>query len=291
MRWRLCLATFLFCALAACGAGAEAAPTPATPQATPTLLGTANPPTPSLAPPTPKPPVCIFRVGASDEAGLYRFDWQNATITLQTKIGPLIVDGPRTLVPGPRQVLLIHDTHFDGTGSLNINFAPGGTLVDDPALGLQEVHDAGGGVVSEAMADPAGDTHGLPAYLDIVRVERTYGYYPNSQVRVYLAGIHTGAFIWNWQSVSVSVAGQTFTQQTFFDNHVVLSQTDSQGRVTGWDGPVTVDGNAVVFSLLAGPDQSVSAATANSGGPADSAGPYPQDHMRKYWQAAGQWCP
>jgi hypothetical protein len=292
MIWlRLHLVVACLGALAACAGAAPPTPEPAGPAPTPTLLGTADPPKPAQAPATPRPSICIFRTGPSDEAGVYRFDWQNATLTLSTKIGPLIVDGPRNLAPGPRQLVLLHNFHFDDPGSVNINFAPGGTLIDDPGRGVQEVRDPGGTLVSQAWTDPVGDAGGLPAYLDIVRVERSFGYYPNSLVRVYLAGIHSGPFIWNFQSVSVIVGGVTFTQQSYYDNRIALSQTDSQGRTSSWAGPVTVGGNVFSFPLEIGVDQPVSASTATSSGGGDVAGPYPQDFMQKYWQAASQKCP
>ncbi len=274
----------------ACAAPTTLPPRSPVPQETPTLLGTNNPSTQTVPTALPKPASCFFRTNPTDEIGVYRFNWQNATITLNTKIGNLIVDGPRDLTPGPRQLVLLHNTQLTAQASVIVNFDPGGTLIDDPLNGVQEVRDAGGTVVIQNMTDPQGDTKGMPAYLDIVRVERTFGYYPNSVVRVYLAGIHTGQYIWSSQNVSVAVAGQTYTQTNFSDGRIALTQTDTVGRVTDWAGPVTVTGNVFAFALQVGVDQPVSAATITSSGGGDTTALYPVEAMNQVWQAVKQHC-
>ncbi len=258
---------------------------------TPTLLGTANPPTrvPSTA--TPRPDSCIFRTDRTTEFGLYRFEWDNATFTLDTKIGLVIIDGPRTLTPGPRQLVLIHNADLPPSFGVAINFDVGGSLIYDPASGVQETRDAGGSVTIQNMTDPVGDANGLPAYLDITRVERTFGYYPNSTVRVYLAGVRDAPQIWTYQSITITVGGETYTRQSYSDGSIVLTVTDSQGRVRDWPGPVTVEGNVVSFALQTGVDQAVSASTFTSGGNGDTVGPYPVENMQSVWDAAKQFCP
>jgi hypothetical protein len=277
--------------LTACGAATPAAPTQALPPERPTLLGTANPPPRAPATPIPTPATCIFRTSPTDEIGLYRFNWDNATITLNTKIGSLIVDGPRDLTPGPRQLVLLHNTQLPPQAGVIVNFDQGGTLIDDPLNDVQEVRDAGGTVVVQAMADPAGDTKGMPNYLDIVRVERSFGYYPNSVVRVYLAGIHTGQYIWSSQSVAVSVAGQTFIQSNFSDGKIGLLQTSASGKTSEWAGPVAVSGNSFAFSIQVGVDAAMSAATyTSSSSSVDAVGPYPVKEFDDIWQAVTGRC-
>lgn len=290
-RLRCLVLNMLMLLLSACASGARSSTPPDPPPFTPTLLGTANPPTHPPATAAHRPAACIFRTSPADEIGVYRFDWQNAALTLDTRIGPLIVDGPRSLAPGWRRLILLQNTRLAGPSSVIVNFDVGGTLVDDPLLGVQEVRDAGGTVVTQTMADPAGDTRGLPDYLDIVRVERAFGYYPNSLARVYLAGIHSGPYIWTFQSVAVSVAGVTYTQQNYYDGRIALIETDGQGRVKPWPGPVTVEANAFAFALQTGIDQGLTAFTSTSSGGGDVAGPYPAEAMQAVWEAARRSCP
>lgn len=277
--------------LAACAAPTATQPGTLVPQERPTLLGTSNPPTATKPTPIPTPASCIFRTGPNDELGLYRFNWDNATITLNTKIGSLIVDGPRDLTPGPRQLLLLHNTKLPAQAGVTINFDVGGTLIDDPLNDVQEVRDAGGTIIQQNMADPANDTKGMPNYLDIVRIERSFGYYPTSVVRVYLAGIHSGQYIWSNQGVSVLVGGYTFTQRNYADGHIGLFQTNTRGQTSDWDGPVTVSGNSVSFNLQVAVDKPISATTfTSSSALVDTAGPYPMDAMAQVWQAVKQRC-
>ena len=261
------------------------------PRLTPTLLGTANPPTRVSPSATPQPDTCIFRPSPIDEIGLYRFNWDNATITLDTKLGPIIVDGPRTLTPGPRQLILVHNAELSAASNVSLNFDVGGTLIYDLANDAQETRDAGGTVLIQSLTDTHGDTLGLPAYLDIIRVERTFGYYPNTIVRVYLAGVHTGDFIWTFQSVSVSLGTETYTQQKFYDGKVALTVTDTKGRTKDWAGPVTEAGNAVSFTIQTGWDDPVAAATITSSGGGDTAGPFPVEAMQRVWDAVKEFCP
>lgn len=287
----ICHLSFLF--LTACSPQQPNHPTANAqpPNLTPTLLGTANPPTRAPASATPRPTTCIFRTSPTDEIGLYRFDWQNATITLDTKIGALIVDGPRGLTPGPRQLILLHNTQLSPQSSVIVNFDVSGSLIYDPLNSVQEVRDFGGTLVTQTMTDPTGDTKGLPDYMDIARVERTFGYYPTSLVQVYLAGIHPGKYIWTFHSVAVSLAGITFTQRNFFDGTLALTETDSQNRVKEWPGPVTVTDNVYTFALQVGVNDPVMAATTTSSGGGDLAGPYPTAALQKVWEAAKQFCP
>ncbi len=289
MRRLILLHLFLFL-LIAC----TAVPTPAPVTdrlATPTLLGTVSAVTrlpPTL---TPQPPTCIFRTGPDTEFGLYRFTWDNATFTLDTKLGPLIVDGPRTLTPGPRQLLLFHNVTSSPAAGFAINFDVGGTLLWDPAHGAQEVRDAGGTAFIQTLTDPTGDANGLPPYLDIIRLERTFGYYPNSIVRVYLAGVRTAPQIWTFQSIGLTLGGSTFTRQSFADGRIAHTQTDGKGPPTNWPGPVTVADNVVSFALQTGVGDAVGAFTATSGGAGDTVGPYPLADMQAAWDAAKKSCP
>jgi len=287
------LFVFSFLSLIALIACATATPTdqPAPQLPTPTLLGTVTPPTLGAPTVTPQPNACFFRTDAHTEIGVYRFDWQNFTFTLETEIGEVIIDGPRTLPPGPRQLILAHNTDLPPSFGLAINFDMGGTLIYDPAVGLQETRDAGGTVLIQNMTDPLGDARGLPDYLDIVRVERSFGYYPTSTVRVYLAGVRKTPQIWTFQNVTVSMGKETFTRQSMADGKINLTVADAQGRVKEWPGPATMDGNVVAFDLQTGVDQAASAATSTSGGEGDVAGPYPLAQMQTLWEAAEKFCP
>lgn len=260
-------------------------------KATPTLLGTVNPPTHLAPTATLRPSTCFFRTDTQTEIGVYRFDWQNYTFTLNAKIGDVIIDGPRTLTPGPRQLILVHNQELPPAFGLAISFDVGGALIYDPATGVQEIRDAGGSITAYSMTDPLGDAQGLPDYLDIVRIERSFGYYPNNTVGVYLAGVRTTPQIWTFQNIAVSVGKETYTRQSFADGKIKLTVTDSQGRVKEWPGPATMDGNVAAFNLQTGVDQTVSATTSTSGGEGDFAGPYPVDRMQTLWEAAKKFCP
>lgn len=268
-------------------------PTPSLePLPTPTLLGTVVSRTtrePSTA--TPRPATCVFRRSPTDEVGVYRFSWDNATITLDTKMGPVIVDGPRNLTTGERQLILTHVASPPPTLDVIINFDVGGSLLYDLNSNVQEVRDSGGSVQIQTLADPANDTKGMPPYLDIVRVERNYGYYPNNTVRVYLAGIQSGPLIWSFQDVAVQVGDTTFTYRKDFNDKVELIETDSLGRDQKWAGPVTATDNVVAFELQVGVGEAVTATTRTSSGPVDSAGPYPVQAMKQLWDSAQQFCP
>jgi hypothetical protein len=262
------------------------------PEPTPTLLGTVRAATTSEPPTsTPRPDTCVFRLGPDDEVGVYRFDWDNATFTLDTKLGPIIVDGPRTLTPGPRQLILTHPANRPPDLNVIINFDVNGTLLYDVAAGVQEVRDAGGTVQLQNLTDPANDTKGMPTYLDIVRVERNYGYYPTNTVRVYLAGVHSGALIWSSQDVAITVGKQAYTYRKVFDESIQLLETDSLNRTNEWKGPVTVEGNVVAFELQVGIGDAVTATTSTSSGSVDIAGPYPVQSMQALWDSANQFCP
>ncbi len=268
-------------------------PTPqplSAPATTPPLLGTVNSPTRTPAASTPSPGTCLFRTDATTEIGLYRFDWQNFTFTVDTKIGPVIIDGPRTLTPGPRQLILVHNLQLPASFGVIVNFDAGGTLVYDPANGAQEIRDAGGSVIAQSLSDPLGDAKGLPAYLDIVRIERAFGYYPTSTVRVYLGGVRAASQIWTFQSMMVTLGGDMFTRQSFADGKIVLAAVDSRGRAIDWPGPATAEDNVVTFSLQTGVDQPVAAATATSGGDGDIVGPFPIEEMKTIWETAKKFC-
>jgi hypothetical protein len=291
MRSLILISLISFFSLTSCSPASSTPPHPQTPSITPTLLGTIHPLTRTPPTATPLPGTCLFRTDAKTEIGLYRFDWQNFTFTIDTKIGPVIIDGPRTLAPGPRRLILIHNTQLSSSFGVTINFDIDGTLIYDPANGAQEIRDAGGSVISQSLSDPLGDANGLPAYLDIVRVERVYGYYPTSTVRVYLGGVRTASQIWTFQSVMVTLGDDTFTRQSFADGKIVVSAADSRGRPIDWPGPATAEDNVVTFALQTGVDQPAGAATATSGGGGDTAGPFPVETMKTVWEAARKFCP
>lgn len=285
-----------FLLLSACAAQSPTYPATQPPLPTPTLLGTVNPAAPlneveALPSSTPRPAACIFRTDRETEYGVYRFEWENVGITLDTKLGPINVDGPRGLPPGPRQLILVHNAGLPASFGVAINFDVGGSLLYDPANGVGETRDVGGTVLIQSMADPTNDANGLPPYLDIIRVERTFGYYPNSTVRVYLAGVRDAPQIWTYQSVAVSLGGETYTRQSYSDGRIGLTVADSQGRVKDWPGPAAVEGNVVSFALQTGVAESLSASTFTSGGGGDTAGPYPVDAMQAVWDAAKEFCP
>jgi hypothetical protein len=262
------------------------------PQPTPTLLGTVRAVTTRNAPTaTPRPDHCVFRTGPADEVGVYRFDWDNATFSLDTKIGQLIVDGPRGLTTGPRQLILTQPDSHPPNLSVIINFDVDGSLLYDVSQSAQEVRDGGGSVQVQTLTDPADDTKGMPTYLDIVRVERSYGYYPNNTVRVYLAGIHSGALIWSFQDVAIQIGSKTYTYRKVFDETIQLLETSATNQSKPWDGTVTVENNVVSFNLQVGIGETFTATTATSSGPVDTAGPFPATNMQDLWNATKQYCP
>ncbi len=291
MRPLILISLISFFSLTSCSPAVSAPQHPQLPLPAPTLLGTVHPLTRTPPTATPVPDTCLFRTDAKTEIGLYRFDWQNFTFTIDTKIGPVIIDGPRTLTPGPRQLILIHNLQLPSSFGVSVNFDALGTLIYDPANGAQEIRDAGGSVTSQSLGDPLGDANGLPAYLDIVRVERAFGYYPTSTVRVYLGGVRAASQIWTFQNVIVTLGGETFTRQSFADGKIVVSAVDSRGRPIDWPGPATAEDNVVTFALQTGVDQPVGAATATSGGEGDTVGPFPVETMKTFWEAAKKFCP
>jgi hypothetical protein len=269
----------------------SAPPTPSIPAATPTLLGTVPGPAAAAPTPTPRAGACIFRPSPATEIGVYRFNWDNATFTLDAKPGPVIVDGPRNLNPGPRQLILAHDVNASTSLNVVLNFDLGGSLVYDLRSSAQEVRDAGGTVFIQTLADSVGDVRGLPPYLDIVRLERTFGYFPNSLVRIYLGGVRSGPPIWTFQNLTVSLGDELYTRRSSFDDQTALTVTDAQGRTQKWQGPVTVEENIVTFALQTGWKDPVSAATSTSGGDADATHAFPVETMQQIWEAALQRCP
>lgn len=268
--------------------------TPATtetaPQPTPTLLGTVSPPPQPAPTPTEARRQCLFRLGAQDEAGLYRFNWLNFTFSIDTKIGTVIIDAAHTLEEGPRQLILAHNSKLPQPFGLAFNIDVGSTLIYDPAAGAQEVRDAGGTVTSQSLTDARGDANGLPAYLDIIRMERTFGYYPNNTVRVYLADVRTAPQIWTFQAVSVMLGGVTYTRKAFADGRVDHLVTDAKGKVAVWDGPITVEGNVLTFMFQTGVDQPMGGATATSGGAGDVVSLFPASRMQTLWDGAARSC-
>jgi hypothetical protein len=110
-------------------------------------------------------------------------------------------------------------------------------------------------------------------------------------VRVYLAGIHPGRFIWTYHEVAVAVGSQTFVQRNNYDSTLALIELDAQGRAKDWGGPVTVENNITTFALQVGVGEPVTATTTTSSGGGDVAGPYPTERMQKVWAAAKEFCP
>ena len=257
----------------------------ATPQ--PTLTPTVSPsatPAPSATPPR---SVCVFRNESNIEVGVYRFEWTNIGIKLNTRIGTLNVDGAKNLKAGLRQLILSHNKRLPDAFGIAINFDVNQILLFDPMLDAQEIRDTGGTVIAQSVNDAPGHHGGMPAYLDIARVEREFGYYPNSTIRIYLTDVQPIPQVWNYQTIGVTLGKESFRRRSYADGRIELLSTDSQ--VTSFTSKM-LEANVFSFEVQTGWDQAMQAFTGTSSGDGDSV-LYPMKMMKEMWDGAKRFCP
>ncbi|MBI5053911.1 MAG: hypothetical protein HZB52_11685 [Chloroflexi bacterium] len=263
----------------------------ATPQPTLAPIPTVTPsstPEPSATPPR---SVCVFRNESNVEVGVYRFEWNNIGIKLNTRIGTLNVDGAKTLKAGWRQLIIVHNKRLPESFGVAINFDVNQTLLFDPTLDAQEVRDAGGTVIAQSVNDVPGHHGGMPAYLDIARVEREFGYYPNSTSRIYLADVQPIPQVWNYQTIGVTLGKESFHRRSYADGRIELLTTISKGTPSAWQGTVKMlEPNVFSFEVQTGWDQAMQAFTGTSSGEGDSV-LYPMKAMKELWEGARKYCP
>lgn len=259
----------------------------ATPQPTLTPTHTVSPsaaPAPSATPPR---SVCVFRNESNLEVGVYRFEWNNIGIKINTRIGTLNIDGAKNLKTGWRQLILVHNKRLPESFGIAINFDVNQTLLFDPTLDAQEIRDSGGTVIAQSVNDAPGHHSGMPAYLDIARVEREFGYYPNSTIRIYLTDVQPIPQVWNFQTIGVTLGKENFARRSYADGRIELLTTDSKGS------PFTskmLDANVFSFEVQTGWDQAMQAFTGTSSGDGDSV-LYPMKAMKELWDGARKFCP
>ncbi|MBI5348150.1 MAG: hypothetical protein HZB77_02355 [Chloroflexi bacterium] len=263
----------------------------ATPQPTLAPIPTVTPsstPEPSATPPR---SVCVFRNESNVEVGVYRFEWNNIGIKLNTRIGTLNVDGAKTLKAGWRQLIIVHNKRLPESFGIAINFDVNQTLLFDPTLDAQEVRDAGGTVIAQSVNDASGHHGGMPAYLDIARVEREFGYYPNSTIRIYLTDVQPIPQVWNYQTIGVTLGKESFHRRSYADGRIELLTTISKGTPSAWQGTVKMlEPNVFSFEVQTGWDQAMQAFTGTSSGEGDSV-LYPMKAMKELWEGARKYCP
>src|SRR3990172_2185510 len=92
--------------------------------ASPTLtpIPTVTPPPTPEPSPTPPRGLCVFRNEANVEVGVYRFEWNNIGIKINTRIGTLNIDGAKNLKAGLRQLIIIHNKRLPESFGIAINF-------------------------------------------------------------------------------------------------------------------------------------------------------------------------
>ncbi len=255
-------------------------------------------PTPTVSPsatpaPSPTPPrsVCVFRNESNVEVGVYRFEWDNIGIKINTRIGTLNVDGAKTLKAGWRQLIIVHNKRLPESFGIAINFDVNQTLLFDPTLDAQEIRDSGGTVIAQSVNDAPGHHGGMPAYLDIARVEREFGYYPNSTIRIYLTDVQPIPQVWNYQTIGVTLGKENFARRSYADGRIELLTTVSKGTPSAWQGAVKMlEANLFSFEVQTGWDQPMQAFTATSSGEGDSV-LYPMKMMKELWEGARKFCP
>ena len=261
--------------------------------APPTLAPTHTVTPPTAIAPTATPPrsVCVFRNESNVEVGVYRFEWDNIGIKLNTRIGTLNMDGAKTLKAGWRQVIIVHNKRLPESFGIAINFGVNQTLLFDPTLDAQEIRDAGGTVIAQSLNDAPGHHGGMPAYLDIARVEREFGYYPNSTIRVYLTDVQPIPQVWNYQTIGVALGKENFARRSYADGRIELLTTTSKGTPSAWQGKVKMlEPNLFSFEVQTGWDQPMQAFTGTSSGEGDSV-LYPMKVMKELWSEAKRFCP
>ncbi|MBI5714192.1 MAG: hypothetical protein HZC38_12340 [Chloroflexi bacterium] len=262
-----------------------------TPQPTLAPIPTVTPsstPEPSATPPR---SVCVFRNESNVEVGVYRFEWNSIGIKLNTRIGTLNVDGAKNLKAGWRQLIIVHNKRLPESFGVAINFDVNQTLLFDPTLDAQEVRDAGGTVIAQSVNDASGHHGGMPAYLDIARVEREFGYYPNSTIRIYLTDVQPIPQVWNYQTIGVTLGKESFHRRSYADGRIELLTTISKGTPSAWQGTVKMlEPNVFSFEVQTGWDQAMQAFTGTSSGEGDSV-LYPMKAMKELWEGARKYCP
>ncbi len=276
----LCFPYLLYFLLTAC------VPPATSPLPTQTVPPSATP-VPSATPPR---SVCVFRNESNVEVGVYRFEWNNIGIKLNTRIGALNVDGAKNLKAGWRQLILVHNKRLPESFGVAINFDVGQTLLFDPTLDAQEIRDAGGTVIAQSVNDVPGHHGGMPPYLDIVRIEREFGYYPNSTIRIYLADVQPIPQVWNYQTIGVTLGRESFHRRSYADGRIELLAADSKGTPSAWQGTVKMlEANLFSFEAQTGWDQPMQAFTGTSSGEGDSI-LYPMKAMKELWDGARRFC-
>jgi len=259
----------------------------------PTLTPTQTVPPPPSPEPSATPPrsVCIFRNESNIEVGVYRFEWNNIGLKLNTRIGALNIDGAKNLKAGGRQIIIVHNKRLPESFGVAINFDVGQTLLFDPTLDAQEIRDAGGSVIAQSVNDAPGHHGGMPPYLDIVRVEREFGYYPNSTIRIYLADVQPIPQVWNYQTIGVSLGKESFYRRSYADGRIELLTADSKATPSAWQGTVKMlEVNLFSFEVQTGWEQPMQAFTGTGSGEGDSVS-YPMKMMKELWEGAKRFCP
>ncbi|MBI4631343.1 MAG: hypothetical protein HY740_06435 [Chloroflexi bacterium] len=131
----------------------------------------------------------------------------------------------------------------------------------------------------------------MPAYLDIARVEREFGYYPNSTIRIYLADVQPIPQVWNYQTIGVTLGKESFHRRSYADGRIDLLTTISKGTPSTWQGTVKMlEPNVFSFEVQTGWDQAMQAFTGTSSGEGDSV-LYPMKAMKELWEGARKFCP
>lgn len=297
----LSLAALAALLLPACRPQPPAAPTPVLP--TPTIIGAdllqASPTHPiSLAPTIyERPGMCSFPyVFAPREppqhAGVYRFNWQGAELTLDTAGGPLSVTGTAEASTGPRAVAILHNGPLPPRVVVDVNFVPDAWWVFIAARSTMEIRNSAGAAVQQTVFDPPGDVRFGPEHLDILQVDRLFGPGAEFLIRIRLAEPPPlqSTPVWTWDSRTVLLGDRRYTARVFADGKVESGMYTSLGGYRTWDGGVEVEPTSAAWVFEASADLPFSAATSTSAADGDATDVFDVEAMRAFFEAARQAC-
>ena len=280
-------------------AAATAAPT-AIP-ASPAPFGTAfQLPTTQAATATPaaasRGSVCAFPItladGSAYEAARYNFIWQQGVTTqeLNTRAGPLQMEGQVTTAAGERSVVILHRADPAATLEVTDLWPPGTTLMLDPLTGASETRRADGTIARQLLLDAAGDTRGMPAYLDLVSVDRQFDVAGSYILRITTKAAHEGKFIWSFQELEIGIGEERIVQRTLSSGKQLNLYYPTKGKYSDYTGTVVVQANTVTWPLQAGGLLPFAARSATSAAAVDQTAAYPADLFSRLWELAAASC-
>ena len=270
---------------------------------TPTLFGTVSKEFTSTVPtstivPTLRPDMCVFPIDVDgqgisiQEAALYRYDWIQGTSSqvLETRDGPVALEGSVTTPAGERQLVIIHHAPLPESFNIIDGLSPGGTMLYDPGTTTSEIRDSKGRVTRQIVSDPSEDVRGLHPNLDITGVERQFSKEGGFIVRVTLTEPDDGKYIWTFETVELLLGNERFAERTMHTGEIISIHYDPTGNYDEWSGTMVVQANTITWALENGGTSPFGARSSTSAATGDTTSMFPVDLMQRLWHLSHDSC-